>query len=94
MSHNGGLNRRAFLKNAGMTALVGAAGTGTSLATAAASATFAPAGSKYDFDTVYNRVGSDCIKWDQQIRTYGKENIAVQCVRAGRHQANVPDLAP
>ena len=77
MPHNGGLNRRSFLKNAGMTALVGAAGSGTSLAAAAASASFAAAGSKYDFDTVYNRVGTDCIKWDQQIRTYGKENIAV-----------------
>src|SRR5207245_3483635 len=72
---NAALNRRAFLKNAGMTALVGAVGTGTSLTIASPS--FAPSASKYDFDTVYNRVGTDCVKWDQQIRTYGKENIAV-----------------
>lgn len=78
MSQNDGLNRRAFLKNAGMTALVGAAGTRTSLVTAAASAASAPAANgKYDFDTVYSRVGTDSIKWDQQIRTYGKDNIAV-----------------
>lgn len=38
MSHNDGLNRRAFLQNAGMTALLGAMGTGTSTASAAASA--------------------------------------------------------
>jgi cystathionine beta-lyase len=77
MSQNTGLNRRAFLKNAGMTALAGAVGTGSSRTTAAARAPFAPSGSKYDFDTVYNRVGTDCVKWDQQIRTFGKENIAV-----------------
>src|SRR5437899_11205017 len=33
MAQNDGLNRRAFLKNAGLTALAGAVGTGTSLAT-------------------------------------------------------------
>lgn len=40
----------------------------------------APAASltdKYDFDTPYNRIGTDCIKWDAQIALYGKENIAV-----------------
>jgi cystathionine beta-lyase len=78
MSHNDGLNRRAFLKNAGMTALVGAVGTGTSLSTATASAAFEPpSDGKYDFDTPYNRIGTDSTKYDQQIRNYGKENIAV-----------------
>ena len=77
MSQNHRLNRRAFLKNAGMTALVGAVGTGTSLASTAASATFAPQDSTYDFDEVYDRVGTDCIKWDAQIDKYGRENIAV-----------------
>ena len=77
MPQNAGLNRRAFLKSAGMTALVGAAGTGALPAAAAGGASFAPLGSRYDFDTVYNRVGTDCVKWDQQIRTFGKENIAV-----------------
>jgi cystathionine beta-lyase len=60
-----------------MTAVVGAVGTGTLPTTAAARASFTPSGSKYDFDTVYNRVGTDCVKWDQQLRAYGKENIAV-----------------
>jgi cystathionine beta-lyase len=80
MSQRDGLNRRAFLKNAGMTALVGAVGTGASIATgttAAASAAFDTAGGKFDFDTPYNRVGTDSVKWDQQIRTYGQDNIAV-----------------
>src|SRR5262249_13246694 len=32
---------------------------------------------KYDFDTPYNRIGTDTTKWDRQIRIFGKENIAV-----------------
>ena len=32
---------------------------------------------KYDFDTPYSRIGTDSVKWDRQIRIYGKENIAV-----------------
>ncbi len=78
MSQENGLNRRAFLRNAGMTALVGAVGPGTSLAAAAAVA--APAtkiNGKYDFDEIYSRVGTDSVKWDQQIAKYGKENISV-----------------
>ena len=77
MSDNDGFSRRTFLKNAGMTALVGAVGTGTSMATAAAFAPLEPQDSTYDFDEVYDRVGSDCDKWDRQIEKYGKENIAV-----------------
>jgi cystathionine beta-lyase len=78
MSHNDGLNRRAFLKNAGMTALVGAAvGSGTSVATAAAGIAVAASNSKFDFDTPYNRFGTDSTKYDQQARIYGKENIQV-----------------
>ena len=79
MSQHDGLNRRAFLKNAGMTALVGAVGTGTSLGTAAASSAFAAQTGEevFDFDTPYSRIGTDCIKWDRPIATYGKENIKV-----------------
>jgi cystathionine beta-lyase len=74
MSRNDGLNRRAFLRNAQMTALVGAAGTG-SLGTVGAFAADVTQGGKYDFDTPYNRIGTDCIKWDRQIKLYGKDNI-------------------
>jgi cystathionine beta-lyase len=76
MLQNDGLNRRSFLKNAGMTALVGAVGGGAAAPLAAAEL-FAPSGSAYDFDTVYNRVGTDCTKWDRQIAIYGKDHIAV-----------------
>jgi len=74
MSQNDGRNRRAFLRNAGMTAVVGALGRGSSLA--AADNSSAPHG-KYDFDTPYNRIGTDSMKWDTPIATYGRENIAV-----------------
>lgn len=77
MSHHDGLNRRAFLQNAGMTALLGAVGSGTSLASPLASAALAAPGGKYDFDTPYNRVGTDCIKWDSPIKKYGKGKVAV-----------------
>jgi len=30
---------------------------------------------KYDFDTPYNRFGTDCVKWDAQVRRYGKDSI-------------------
>jgi len=76
MSQNDGLNRRAFLRNAGMTALVGAVGSGSSVAAAAATAALAGNG-KFDFDTPYNRFGTDSTKYDQQIRVYGKDSVQV-----------------
>jgi cystathionine beta-lyase len=63
-----------------MTALVGASGAGTSLASAAVGAVGAvaePPNGKYDFDTPYNRFGTDSTKYDQQIRVYGKDSIQV-----------------
>ena len=67
------LNRRAFLKNAQVSALVSAIGTGAADA-------FEPdttASGRFDFDTPYSRIGTDSVKWDRQIGIYGKENIAV-----------------
>jgi cystathionine beta-lyase len=75
MSQQGGLDRRAFLRNAQMTAFLGAgvaAGAGTTLAADAPGETSA---GKFDFDTPYSRIGTDSIKWDRQIQLYGKENI-------------------
>ena len=60
-----------------MTALAGAVGTGTSLAVPAASSTPAPPDGVYDFDEIYDRYGTQCIKWDDQVKKYGKENIEV-----------------
>jgi cystathionine beta-lyase len=72
MSQTDGLNRRSFLRNAGLTALVGAVGSGTSLggatAAAAALAGEADANGKFDFDTPYSRLGTNSVKWDQALR--------------------------
>ncbi|HEY7290145.1 MAG TPA: aminotransferase class I/II-fold pyridoxal phosphate-dependent enzyme [Vicinamibacterales bacterium] len=78
MPETHGLDRRAFLRSAGLTAIAGAAvGSGASEAIAAAAAPAAVTNGKFDFDTPYNRIGTDCVKYDQQIRLYGKENIMV-----------------
>ena len=75
MPQNRRLNRRTFLRSAGMTAIAGAVGTGTSLRPVSASAAEAAAGGKFDFDTPYNRIGSDSVKWDQALRNNGMESI-------------------
>ena len=78
MSQNLWLNRRTFIRNAGMTALVGAASSGSSLASPMTNLPSWQTGSTaYDFDTVYDRVGTNSIKWDAAIARYGRENIDV-----------------
>src|SRR3712207_991269 len=79
MSNLHGLNRRAFLRNAGLTALAGAAA-GTTAPLAADSLTDFQSPSnngKFDFDTVYSRFGTDSTKFDQQIDRYGKGSVEV-----------------
>jgi cystathionine beta-lyase len=71
------LNRRVFLKNAGTTALVGAVASGGPVSVATAADKPVNGTSKYDLDTIYNRVGTDCAKWDSQIKKFGRENLAV-----------------
>jgi len=75
MPQNNGLNRRTFLRSAGMTAIAGAVGTGTTLRTVTASAAAAAPNGKFDFDTPYNRIGSDSVKWDQALRQNGMDSI-------------------
>lgn len=58
-----------------MTALAGAVG--TSNAANDNSVASMPVNGKYDFDEVYDRVGTDCYKWDKQIRLFGRKNIVV-----------------
>lgn len=69
-----GLNRRAFIRNAGLAALAGAAGTAAPGAAAAArdGATDIPllGGGRYDFDTPYGRAGTNCARWDTPARRY------------------------
>ena len=71
MSKIVGLNRRAFIKSAGMTALAGAVGTGSAATAASPDSMPYLVNGKYDFDTVYDRIGSDSVKWDSQITAFG-----------------------
>jgi len=75
------LNRRQFLKGTGSTALAGAMGAGITL-----TATPTPAMAKeipylvngrYDFDTVYSRIGTQCTKWDRQIQLFGPIKVGM-----------------
>ena len=58
------MNRRGFF---------GGALAGTPLFRATAAETMG--NTKFDFDTPYNRFGTDCVKWDGQVRRYGKDSI-------------------
>jgi cystathionine beta-lyase len=75
MSGSHGLNRRTLLRQAGLAAAAGAMG-GAAPGAAAAAPSAAPArGARYDFDTVYSRIGTDSTKWDAQIAKYGNDSI-------------------
>jgi len=71
------LNRRRFLKRTGLTGLAGVVGAGATLTAApgAADASGKPVpyliDGRYDFDTIYSRIGTDCTKWDRQIDLFG-----------------------
>ncbi len=58
-----------------MTAVAGAVGAPT--ARAASTSLERRADAVFDFDTPYNRVGTDCIKWDEQMIKFGKDNVQV-----------------
>ena len=77
MSMLHGLNRRAFLRSAGLTAIAGAAAGHPLTAAESAAALQVPSNGTFDFDTVYNRFGTDSTKFDQQIRVYGKDSVQV-----------------
>ena len=65
MPKNAGLDRRSFLKGAGMTALAGASAVASAPVIAdddEGKGLFRP--TNYDFDTVYDRRGSNCARWD------------------------------
>ena len=54
------MDRRTFLRNVPVAALASAA---------------AGEPSGFDFDTPYSRIGTDSVKWDRQIRLYGRDHI-------------------
>ena len=76
MSKLSRLDRRAFLRGAGMTAVAGAVGAEVPVAAQAGGAARRQVG-PVDFDTIYDRVGTDSSKWDAQIARYGRDKIEV-----------------
>ncbi len=68
MSQNSGLNRRNFLKGAGITALAGAAPAVAIADDDDGRGLFR--NGNYDFDTVYERAGWNCSRWDSPARRY------------------------
>lgn len=71
MSRMPRLDRRTFLRSAGVTALFGAAGAKGASATGVERALLQIAPDRYDFDAPFDRVGTDCTKWDGAIAEFG-----------------------
>ncbi len=76
MSDKFEINRRKFIQGAGATAIAGALGTSAPIASAASGGKHDNK-THYNFDEVYDRFGSNCVKWDQQVDRFGAENIEV-----------------
>jgi len=73
MSHD----RRSFLRQAGMTiATALTAGSVEASPLQSLSGGNAP-GTRFDFDTLPSRIGTDSTKWDQQIKLYGRDHVDV-----------------
>ena len=72
MARTVGVDRRTFLRTAGATALLGAAGA-EPVAAASTAFDFAQEAQGFDFDEVYDRVGTDCSKWDGPIARFGPD---------------------
>ena len=68
MERNLKTDRRSFLTNAGLGGGVLVLGPLAASLAASAPAAAAPMNGKYDFDTPYNRLGTDSVKWDMPVR--------------------------
>lgn len=75
MGHHA-IDRRTFLRGAGTVALATAVHS-TPLTADLEPSTVQPKDGRYDFDTIFNRIGTNSSKWDQQIALYGREHIDV-----------------
>ncbi len=77
MSQDHGLSRRTFIKSTGMATFAGTVGVNRSFTETVTTPKLLERHVKHNFDEVYDRVGTDSVKWDEQINMYGKNNIAV-----------------
>jgi cysteine-S-conjugate beta-lyase len=78
MAHHTDVDRRTFLQHAGMTALWSAVG-GSAAAAGGLDGDLAHSAMqpRFDFDEIYNRVGTDSTKFDRQLRLYGPGSVEV-----------------
>jgi len=70
-----GHDRRSFLKNAGLSGGVLALGPLAASLASSNEVSATPRNGKYDFDTPYNRVGFDDVKWDGAVRAEHMSHI-------------------
>ncbi len=68
-----GIGRRNFLRGAGVTALFGAIGAKTPLGASELRRLTQLAPGDFDFDEVFDRVGTDSTKWDAAIQQFGPQ---------------------
>ena len=83
-------DRRTFLSGVGTAALAGTVGATPSVGTTRLSEQ--PRDGRYDFDTVYSRIGTNSSKWDRQIARYGRDNIEVGMGTADQDFRSAPAI--
>ncbi len=86
-------NRRDFLNGVGTVAVASALGASPSANTEnPAKVSVQPQGTRYDFDTVYSRIGTNSSKWDHQISLYGREHVQVGMGTADQDFKSAPAI--
>ena len=75
MAQKASVGRRSFLRNLGLGGGVLALGPLAASIAREAPPMPGPANGKYDFDTPFNRIGSDCWKWDGALRDENMSHI-------------------
>ncbi len=72
------LDRRSFLRSAGASVLLGTVATGRlSAAPPVRGPRPGPDQERFDFDALYDRVGTDCSKWDGPIAEFGQIEVGM-----------------
>ena len=76
MSKNVGMDRRTFMQGAGLTALASAtASLAVAPNNASAQSISRLQNGMFDFDTVYNRIGTNCSRWDSPPKRYAEGKV-------------------
>ena len=73
MSHD----RRSFLRQAGMTIATALTAGSVEASPQQSLSGSTGSGTRFDFDTLPSRIGTDSTKWDQQIKLYGRDHVDV-----------------